>query len=139
VIDLAIAPVLNGKFNLATLRVPLKTVEDLENKNIVKVLVDDQDRALYFSRFPIPYSRVEPAQATAPFLCFKHVGIYVYRRETLLQVSALPPSDLEKAESLEQLRPMKAGIPIGVMLTNFDSVGVDTQDDLEKVRRILAR
>jgi 3-deoxy-manno-octulosonate cytidylyltransferase (CMP-KDO synthetase) len=139
VIDLAIAPVIAGKFNLATLRVPLKSLEELENKNVVKVLVDDHDRALYFSRFPIPYSRVEPARATQPFLCFKHVGIYVYRKETLLQVSALSPCDLEKAESLEQLRAMKAGIPIGVLLTNFDSVGVDTQEDLEKVRRILAR
>ena len=138
-IDFAIEPVMQGKFDLATLRVPLKSIEELENKNVVKVLVDDHDRALYFSRFPIPYSRMEPAQAREPFLCFKHVGIYVYRRDVLARVSELPPCDLEKAESLEQLRAMKAGISIGVLLANFDSIGVDTTDDLEKVRRILAR
>ena len=65
------------------------------------------------------------------------MGIYVYRRETLLKVSALPPTDLERAESLEQLRAMKAGIAIGVFEVDFDSIGVDTPEDLEKVRRIL--
>ena len=137
-IDDAIRPVIDGKFELTSLRVPLKSIEDLKNKNVVKVIVDDQNRALYFSRYPIPYSRVEPDQAKAPFLCSQHVGIYVYRRETLLRVSALPPTDLERAESLEQLRAMKAGIAIGVFEANFDSVGVDTQEDLEKVRRILS-
>jgi 3-deoxy-manno-octulosonate cytidylyltransferase (CMP-KDO synthetase) len=73
-----------------------------------------------------------------PFLSFQHVGIYVYRRQTLLKVSALPATELEKAESLEQLRAMNAGISIGVFETNFETVGVDTPEDLEKVRRILS-
>lgn len=137
VIDRAIQPVLDGKFDLTSLRVPLKSVEDLLNKNVVKVIVDDENRALYFSRYPIPYSRVEPAQAKPPFLCSQHVGIYVYKRETLLKVSGLPPTDLERAESLEQLRAMKAGVSIGVFEVNFESVGVDTPEDLEKVRKIL--
>jgi 3-deoxy-manno-octulosonate cytidylyltransferase (CMP-KDO synthetase) len=138
-IDQAIRPVMSGQFDLATLRVPLKSSEALLNMNVVKVIVDDQNRALYFSRYPIPYSRVEPAKAEPPFLSFQHVGIYVYRKETLLKVSALPATDLEKAESLEQLRAMKAGIAIGVFETEFESVGVDTPEDLEKVRRILSR
>ncbi len=138
-IDKAIQPVMDKKFDLTSLRVPVKSVEDLQNKNVVKVIVDDFNRALYFSRYPIPYSRVEPAQAVSPFLCSQHVGIYVYRKEALLKMSSLPATDLERAESLEQLRAMKAGIAIGVFEANFDSVGVDTQEDLEKVRRILNR
>lgn len=138
-IDQAIQPVIDKKFDLTSLRVPVKSVEDLLNKNVVKVIVDDFNRALYFSRYPIPYSRVEPDQAKTPFLCSQHVGIYVYRKETLLKMSSLPPTDLERAESLEQLRAMKAGIAIGVFGANFDSVGVDTPEDLEKVRSILSR
>jgi len=139
VMDRAIQAVIDRKFDLTSLRVPLKSAEDLRNKNVVKVIVDDSDRALYFSRYPIPYSRVEPEQAKPPFLCSQHVGIYVYRRETLLKVSGLPATDLERAESLEQLRAMKAGIVIGVFEADFDSVGVDTAEDLEKVRRILEK
>jgi len=137
-IDLAIQPVIDKIFELTSLRVPVKSVDDLLNKNVVKVIVDDFNRALYFSRYPIPYSRVEPIQASAPFLCSQHVGIYVYRREALLKMNGLPASDLEKAESLEQLRAMKAGIAIGVFEASFDSIGVDTLEDLEKVRRILS-
>ena len=137
VIDQAVQGVIDGKFELTSLRVPIKTAEELLNLNVVKVIVDDANRALYFSRYPIPYSRVEPSAAKAPFLCFKHVGIYAYKRETLLKVSALPQTDLERAESLEQLRAMKAGIAIGVFECSFESVGVDTQEDLEQVRKIL--
>ena len=137
-VDAAIQAVMEGKFDLTSLRVPLRSNEDLVNPNVVKVIVDDANRALYFSRYPIPYSRQEPAQAKAPFLCSQHVGIYVYRKSALLKMSELPPSALERAESLEQLRAMKAGIAIGVFEANFQSVGVDTQEDLEKVRRILS-
>lgn len=136
-IDEAVKPVLDGKYELSSLRVPLKNIEDLLSKNVVKVIVDDDNRALYFSRYPIPYSRVEPTQASAPFLCSQHVGVYVYKKETLLHVSSLPQTDLEKAESLEQLRAMKAGIAIGVFEANFESVGVDTAEDLQKVNSIL--
>jgi 3-deoxy-manno-octulosonate cytidylyltransferase (CMP-KDO synthetase) len=136
-IDMAIRPVLEGRFDLTSLRVPVKSAQDLLNKNVVKVIVDDSERALYFSRYPIPYSRVEPETAKAPFLCSQHVGIYVYKKETLLRVSGLPVTELEWAESLEQLRAMKAGVAIGVFPAEFDSVGVDTPEDLEKVRTIL--
>jgi 3-deoxy-manno-octulosonate cytidylyltransferase (CMP-KDO synthetase) len=136
-IDMAIRPVLEGRFDLTSLRVPVKSAHDLLNKNVVKVIVDDSERALYFSRYPIPYSRVEPETAKTPFLCSQHVGIYVYKKETLLKVSGLPVTALERAESLEQLRAMKAGVAIGVFPAEFDSVGVDTPEDLEKVRTIL--
>lgn len=139
VIDAAIEPVLSGKFELASIRVPLKTNQDLKNMNVVKVIVDDFNRALLFSRLPIPYSRISPDEAKAPYLCSQHVGIYVYKRETLLRVSALPQCDLERAESLEQLRAMKAGISLGVFPVEFESIGVDTAEDLEKVRNILSR
>jgi 3-deoxy-manno-octulosonate cytidylyltransferase (CMP-KDO synthetase) len=137
-IDQAIQPVLDEKFELTSLRVPLKSTDDLMNLNVVKVIVDDANRALYFSRYPIPYSRVAPETATSPFLCSKHVGIYVYTRDALLKVSSLVPTELERAESLEQLRAMKAGIAIGVFEADFDSVGVDSQEDLERVRKILS-
>jgi len=136
-IDLAIEPVMKGKFDLTSLRVQLSSREELLNLNVVKVIVDDQNRALYFSRFPIPYSRILPENAQPPFLSSKHVGVYVYRRDVLARVCALQPTELERAESLEQLRAMKAGISIGVFLANFNSVGVDTLEDLEKVRGIL--
>ena len=137
-IDQAVKPVLDGRFDLSSLRVDLKSTEALMNPNVVKVIVDDQDRALYFSRYPIPYSRQKPEEAVQPFLCSQHVGIYVYKRETLLKVASLPPSELERAESLEQLRAMKSGISIGVIKTQFESVGVDTAEDLEKVRKRLS-
>lgn len=136
-IDQAVQPVLQGKFKMASLRVPLRSVNDLQNKNVVKVIVDDQQRALYFSRYPIPYSRTLPEEAKPPFLCSQHVGIYVYTKEVLLQLSTLPVTDLERAESLEQLRAMKAGIEIGVFPSDFQSVGVDTEEDLKKVTEIL--
>jgi 3-deoxy-manno-octulosonate cytidylyltransferase (CMP-KDO synthetase) len=136
-IDFAIKPVMEGRFELTSLRVPIKSTQDLLNRNVVKVIVDDSNRALYFSRYPIPYSRVEPETAKSPYLCSQHVGIYVYRKDTLLKMSALPVTELERAESLEQLRAMKAGIPIGVFEADFDSVGVDTPEDLEKVRSLI--
>ena len=137
IIDLAVAPVLDGRFDVTSLRVPLRNLDDLEDINVVKVIVDDLNRAMYFSRYPIPYSRILPEVARPPYLCSQHVGIYVYKKEALLKVAALAPTDLERAESLEQLRAMKAGIAIGVFEANFTSVGVDTPGDLEKVREIL--
>jgi 3-deoxy-manno-octulosonate cytidylyltransferase (CMP-KDO synthetase) len=105
---------------------------DLENPNAVKVVLDGTGRALYFSRAPIPYPRVA---GVAPV--YKHLGIYGYRRETLLRFASLPPVDLERAESLEQLRALHHGIPIRVLLTTANSWGVDTAEDAERVERLL--
>jgi 3-deoxy-manno-octulosonate cytidylyltransferase (CMP-KDO synthetase) len=94
----------------------------------VKVVFDDRHRALYFSRYPIPFLR-DPAVANATW--WQHLGIYAYRREALLHLAALPPSPLERAESLEQLRALEAGLPIGVALLDRPALpGIDTPDDL---------
>ena len=106
---------------------------DLENPNAVKVVIDGSGRALYFSRAPIPYPRLP---GVAPV--YKHLGIYGYRKETLLRLAALAPVDIERAESLEQLRALHHGISIRVLLTTANSWGVDTVEDAERVEKILS-
>ena len=97
------------------------------------MVLDRAGYALYFSRSPIPYPRQEGG---APPL--KHLGIYGYQREALLRLAGLPPTPLERSESLEQLRALENGIPIRVLLVERASPGVDTQEDLERVERLLA-
>jgi 3-deoxy-manno-octulosonate cytidylyltransferase (CMP-KDO synthetase) len=99
----------------------------------VAVVVDREGYALYFSRAPIPYVRDTAHTARA----WRHVGLYVYRRDCLLQLAGLPASELERAESLEQLRALEHGIRILVVETERDSIGVDTPEDLERVRRLI--
>ena len=137
-IEAGIELVASGRFPIGTVMTPLRSKEELFDPSVVKVIADKTDRAVYFSRHPIPYSRGEvPAQG--PFASYRHVGLYVYTREALLQFTSLPPSALEKAEVLEQLRAMDQGIPIGIREVDFTSIGVDTPEDLEKVRRVLER
>jgi len=122
--------------SIATLIRPLKSHEELENPNVVKVVVDQSFRALYFSRASIPFVRSSGAEqkpANLPF--YTHIGLYAFRREILDQVVTLPPSALEKAESLEQLRWMEHGITIRTAVTNLPSLGVDTPEDLEFIRK----
>lgn len=107
---------------------------DAANPNVVKVVCDARGRALYFSRALIPYPR-HPTQAQA--LWRKHTGLYVYRRETLLRLTRLPPAPLELAEGLEQLRALTHGVAIHVVETTHVSIGVDTPEDVERVRRCL--
>jgi 3-deoxy-manno-octulosonate cytidylyltransferase (CMP-KDO synthetase) len=129
--------VASKKFEMATVMTPLKTKAELHDPSVVKVIADDKGRAIYFSRHPIPYSRgPEPKgpDAGEPFVCRRHVGLYIYTRETLFRFRALPPSSIEKAEILEQLRAMQAGISIGITEVDFISIGVDTPEDLEKVK-----
>lgn len=107
--------------------------EDLANPNAVKVVCSDKGDALYFSRFPIPYSREqEPAGA-----CLKHVGLYAYQRHFLKKFCATPPHALERAESLEQLRALALGARIRVVKTEDRSWGVDTPGDLAKIEELL--
>jgi len=106
--------------------------EEMDNPNAVKVVLARDGSALYFSRSAIPYPR-QPGGA-APL---KHLGIYGYRREALMRLAALPPSPLERSESLEQLRALENGIPIRVLIVERGSQGVDTAEDLERVERIL--
>ena len=123
------------RFEMSTIMSPMTTPEELNNPNVVKVLADCQDRAIYFSRFPIPHSREKRGEP--PFVSFRHVGLYGYRRETLFRLRSLPVSPLERAESLEQLRALENGISIGITKVDFESVGVDTPEDLDRVRGIL--
>lgn len=140
-IDLATALVVSGRFQMASLMTPLKTQQDLENPTVVKVITDASARAIYFSRFPIPYSRHSPIETGdmpgGEFACKRHVGLYVYTREVLFKFRSLPPSKLEKGEMLEQLRALANGISIGMAEADFESIGVDTPEDLERVRSIL--
>lgn len=106
--------------------------EDLGNPSAVKVVLARDGAALYFSRAPIPYPRHEGG-----FAPLKHLGIYGYQREALLRLAALPPSPLERSESLEQLRALENGMGIRVLIVDRASIGVDTAEDLERVERIL--
>lgn len=129
----ALAPMADPAVMMATLRRRLASVEELNNPNVVKVVVDSRGDALYFSRAPIPWAR-DAANHLAPGPTFKHIGLYVYRREFLLTVAGLSPTPLEQAESLEQLRVLEHGYRIRTVETTLDSIGVDTPDDLARVR-----
>jgi 3-deoxy-manno-octulosonate cytidylyltransferase (CMP-KDO synthetase) len=112
----------------------------VEDPNVVKVVTDCRGFALYFSRSAIPHRRAPGDLGVGgPFDAgpYKHLGLYVYRREFLLQVAALQPTPLERSESLEQLRVLENGFAIKVIETKHDSIGVDTPEDLERVRRLL--
>lgn len=113
-------------------------LEALENPNSPKVVLDGRSRALYFSRSVIPYLRgVDRAEWLRRHTYYKHIGIYAFRTEVLREVTSLPQSPLELAESLEQLRWLENGYRIGVGVTNFDTVGIDTPEDLERAERFL--
>jgi len=121
---------------IATLIRPLEAQEELGNPNVVKVVVDQSFKALYFSRAPIPFVRSSGAEqkpANIPF--YTHIGLYAFRREILEQVVKLPLSALEQSESLEQLRWMEHGITIRTAVTHLPSLGVDTPEDLELIRK----
>ena len=117
---------------MATLMTPM-TDEEADNPAAVKVVVSLDGHALYFSRSLIPFPRTPGLQRR----CFKHIGIYAYRRDFLLHFATLAPSPLETTESLEQLRALEHGCRIRVIETPFRSIGVDTPEDLEQVRRLL--
>jgi 3-deoxy-manno-octulosonate cytidylyltransferase (CMP-KDO synthetase) len=112
---------------MGTLKKRIEDQDEITNPNVVKVVTDLAGNAIYFSRCPIPYTR---AGATVHF---KHIGLYVYRRDFLLRYSDLPLGPLEQAERLEQLRALENGHRIRVVETDYDSLGVDTPEDLERV------
>ena len=116
---------------ISTLRRRTSDPHDFVNPAVVKVVVDQQGYALYFSRAPIPFTR--PGHTAAPV--WKHLGLYAYRREFLLRFAALPPTPLEMSEGLEQLRVLEHGFRIATVETITDTIGVDTPEDLERVRR----
>src|SRR5208283_6132151 len=126
---------------MSTAATALTDPAEYANPNVVKVVVNAAGRALYFSRRTIPYVRdaAPGAEPLAAFPFLKHLGIYGYRRETLLRLVAWPVSPLEQAEKLEQLRALENGIPIAVVKVDYDSVGVDVPADVAKVEKIIRR
>lgn len=109
----------------------------LFSTNTVKVVMDNEGKALYFSRNPIPFMRnVAREQWLENGVFYQHIGIYAYKAEVLRQIAALPPSKLEMAESLEQLRWLENGLPIRMAVTNLMNVSIDTPSDLDKVERL---
>jgi len=132
-IDLAILPLIHdSSVVMSTLKKRIEDPREIADPNVVKVVTNRLGDAIYFSRSPIPFER----DAGGRSACFKHIGLYVYRREFLLNYSALPAGPLEAAERLEQLRALENGYPIRVVETEYDSVGVDTPEDLERVSRM---
>lgn len=124
---------------MGTLKTRIKTLHDFLSPNVVKVVTDWEGFALYFSRSPLPNFRdkwndlKDEAFATGRLLCYKHVGLYVYRRPFLLQYAQMSPTYLEMSEKLEQLRVLENGYRLKVVETEYESIGVDTPADLEKV------
>jgi 3-deoxy-manno-octulosonate cytidylyltransferase (CMP-KDO synthetase) len=141
VIDAVAGALAQNEMSTAATRI--KKPAELDNPNVVKVVVNAAGRALYFSRRTIPYVRdaasgsVAGQLAAFPFL--KHIGIYGYRRETLLRLVRFPVSPLERAEKLEQLRALENGLSIAVETVTYDSVGVDVPADVARVEKILAK
>jgi len=130
-IDAAVAPLLaDATIPMGTLCSPLESVGELANPNVVKVVFDREGRALYFSRLPIPFVRDHGAEAER----YRHIGLYVYRKEFLLQLGRLAPTPLEKAEKLEQLRVLEHGYRLHVTVVPHASPGVDTPADLERIK-----
>jgi len=126
-IDIAIKPLLtDNKINVSTLCYRIKDKNEINNPNAVKVVFDKNNYALYFSRYPIPYNR----ESLRKISYYKHIGLYVYRREYLLKLIKLKQSKAEIAEQLEQLRILENGEKIKVIETKIDSVSIDTEEDL---------
>jgi len=133
---------------MATLIKRIHRKDDINNPNVVKVVVDRKGFALYFSRSPIPFIRDKeeaPAGLSDPTVSpdisgryFKHIGLYSYTKDFLFTYTNLPKSMLESEEKLEQLRVLEHGYRIKTIETRYDTIGVDTQEDLDRVRRILA-
>jgi len=136
VIDAVVQPLLDDEqLEMATACRPLRSPDEYANPTVVKVVHDVSGRALYFSRAPIPHER--DAGGLAPAMARAHVGLYAYRRDVLIRLAALPAVELERTESLEQLRALAHGIGIQVVETRHHSIGVDTPEDLARVRQWL--
>jgi 3-deoxy-manno-octulosonate cytidylyltransferase (CMP-KDO synthetase) len=149
-IDRAVKALLDDEScSLATTWEPITNAADVLSPDVVKVVIDDSGHALYFSRSPVPYPRdagrrfgsIEAALENEPELLTgfrKHTGLYVYRRDFLMEFSQWPQARLERLESLEQLRALEHGVKIKVVESYDISIGVDTAEDLERVRKLLS-
>ena len=134
VIDTAVQPLLDDPaLRMSTLKVEITDEQDIYDPNIVKVVTDRDGFALYFSRHPLPFPR-NPAHGH----WYQHIGLYVYRRDFLLEYSRWEPTPLQLTEQLEQLKVLERGYRIKVLPTSHPTVGVDTPEDLERVRRMMS-
>ena len=138
-IDAAIEPLLSDpKVELSTIAYPLKDRESILDPQIVKVVLDANGFALYFSRYPIPYYRdFDDSKTGAETPRLGHAGLYVYRRETLARLASLEQTALEKTEKLEQLRALENGIKIKVIVKEHNSPGVDVPADVAKIEALI--
>lgn len=135
-IDAAVLGILDAEdVPMATLKKRIERVAEISDLNVVKVVSDAAGNALYFSRSPIPFAR----QAGEACVHYKHIGLYVYRRDFLLSYPDLAVGPLEQAERLEQLRALENGFKIRVVETDYDSLGVDTPEDAERVAEIFEK
>ncbi len=133
-IDLAIKPMLTDKSILvSTLAIKLNLYGDIFDPGKVKVVIDKDKNALYFSRSPIPYQRDEEDTITY----YKHIGLYVFRKDFLLKFPNMRHTNLEKAEKLEQLRILENGVKIKVIITKKDSVSIDTKKDIFELKKFI--
>jgi 3-deoxy-manno-octulosonate cytidylyltransferase (CMP-KDO synthetase) len=123
---------------IATLVKPVLNNEELFSPHLPKVVLDSQGYALYFSRHPLPYQRqLEPDQWLTQHPYLRHIGLYAYRPDVLAAITKLPPSSLEQAESLEQLRWLENGYRILTAETELETIGIDTPEDVERAKRHL--
>jgi 3-deoxy-manno-octulosonate cytidylyltransferase (CMP-KDO synthetase) len=137
-IDQAIEPLLFDKsVNVSTLAKRIESVEELRSPSVVKVVFDYNNFAMYFSRSPIPFVRDAKTNSQKIQLAeiYKHIGLYVFRRDHLLKFTKLQQTDLEKTERLEQLRMLENGFRIKIVTTEFDTLSVDTPEDLDRARK----
>lgn len=129
-----LAMILDGTVELATQMTTVESAELLHNPGEAKIILNDRQEAMYFSRQPIPYLRgVDPAHWHEHHRYYRHVGLYAYRADVLGRLTQLPPSPLERAESLEQLRWLEAGYRIKLVPTTYQSLAVDSPDDIATV------
>ena len=141
-IDQAIEPLVFDKnVQVSTLAKKISDVQELKSPSIPKVVFDYNNFALYFSRSPIPYVRDAKtnAERIATGELYKHIGLYVYRKEALLKFTKLAPTDLEQIEKLEQLRMLENGFKIKIVVTEFETLAVDTQKDLVRARKYYSK
>lgn len=128
----------DGRADIATLIRQIGREEEINNPNQPKVITDLYGNAIYFSRTAIPFIRdTEPGSWTSKHTYYKHIGIYAYRRKVLDLITQLPQSTLEKAEALEQLRWIENGLKIRTAVTDWESIGIDTPEDLERASAFL--
>ncbi|HSI70447.1 MAG TPA: 3-deoxy-manno-octulosonate cytidylyltransferase [Gillisia sp.] len=122
----------DGKIDLASLKTPMHDQEEINNPNNVKVITNKENLALYFSRFPVPY----PRDTTTGVTYYKHIGVYAFRKQALMDFYRLPMLELEATEKIECIRYLEYGKSIKMVETDFRGIGIDTPEDLEKARKM---